>query len=394
MGNSLLRPVGAVENAFCAFSKDLVGALVASTGPAASTGRSRRRGRQLGEGARAFIHASQAYRSESTASRSLRRSPQGRHLLRRALRSKTAAGRPSRCSRCCRRAEFPDARHTRAAAPARAASAPRRDRRSRADDRRDSRAAAPGCTRDRSAEIAAVARGNGPPAGAPCLGFQHGMELLMRSILFRSPERDPFRHDPEAHPPDIQAREPAEGRTGERLAVIAANPVGQPIVAKRALEAPAGEARTAAEQRITPQHIAAEPVSQRQRIAVHPVARAELALEIGGPRRIRPGDRGQPVRPVRHRPSAAARHDHAVSPQQVADRRSTRPGRRRVVASHRRQQLFGSPARMAVPHPQQRVNDIDRGRRGVIMRSSRSIVQPARAGGLVTAPPICSPSCG
>ena len=193
------------------------------------------------------------------------------------------------------------------------------------------------------------------------VGLQHGMELLMRSILFRSPQRDPFRHDPEAHPPDIQTREPAEGRTGKRLAVIAANPGGQPVVAKRALEAPAGEERTAAEQRITPQHIAAEPVSQRQRIAVHPVARAELALEIGGPRRIRPGDGGQPVRPVRHCPSAAARHDHAVSPQQVADGRLTRPGRRRVVASHRRQQLLGPPARMAVPWLQQRVDDLDRG---------------------------------
>ena len=52
-----------MENAFCAFSKDLWARLWRPQvrplhGPV------RRRGRQLGEGARAFIHASQAYRSE------------------------------------------------------------------------------------------------------------------------------------------------------------------------------------------------------------------------------------------------------------------------------------------------------------------------------------------
>ena len=122
---------------------------------------------------------------QSTASIFLRPSPSRPDPLRRALRSKTAAGRPSRCSCCCRRAEFPDARQSRAAAPARAARAPRRDRRSRADDRRDSRAAAPGCTCDRSAEIAAVARGNGPPAGAPCRLSTLYMESP-RLILFCS----------------------------------------------------------------------------------------------------------------------------------------------------------------------------------------------------------------
>ena len=40
MGNTWLMPVGAVGNAFYAFSKDLVGAFLASTGPAASRGRS------------------------------------------------------------------------------------------------------------------------------------------------------------------------------------------------------------------------------------------------------------------------------------------------------------------------------------------------------------------
>src|SRR5437762_5257206 len=36
---TLMKRVGAVGNAFCAFSKDLVGAFCASTGPAASTRR-------------------------------------------------------------------------------------------------------------------------------------------------------------------------------------------------------------------------------------------------------------------------------------------------------------------------------------------------------------------
>src|SRR5262245_36594781 len=63
MGNRLLRRVGAVENAFCAFSKELVGAFCASTGPAAST-----RGSALlpqrGDSTSPVIKASQHNRSE------------------------------------------------------------------------------------------------------------------------------------------------------------------------------------------------------------------------------------------------------------------------------------------------------------------------------------------
>src|SRR5512134_759479 len=41
---TMVAPVGAVGNAFCAFSKDLWARSSASTGPAASTGRRSRRG--------------------------------------------------------------------------------------------------------------------------------------------------------------------------------------------------------------------------------------------------------------------------------------------------------------------------------------------------------------
>src|SRR5437016_11910385 len=62
MGNTVLRRVGAVENAFCAFSKDLVGAFWASTGPAASTrGVSAVRMTHRRQGANPFVETSQTY---------------------------------------------------------------------------------------------------------------------------------------------------------------------------------------------------------------------------------------------------------------------------------------------------------------------------------------------
>ena len=65
MGNTLLGRVGAVENAFCAFSKDLVGAFCASTGPAASTrGISLARMTDGREAARPFVEPGQADRAE------------------------------------------------------------------------------------------------------------------------------------------------------------------------------------------------------------------------------------------------------------------------------------------------------------------------------------------
>ena len=220
------------------------------------------------------------------------------------------------------------------------------------------------------------------------VGFQHGMELLMRSILFRSPERDPFRHDPEAHPPDIQART-SRRRAEERLAVIAANPVGQPIVAKRALEAPAGEERPAAEQRITPQHIAAEPVSQRQRIAVPPGRPCGTA----------------PLKWVVHVAFGRVMGGSTCGPCSRASRRrrgTTTPCRRsRSQTVNRLGQAVVGSSRVTITSsllaPQRGWRCRTRSSAsttwtevvaGVIMRSSRSIVQPARAGGLVPRHPF------
>src|SRR6476620_652149 len=67
MGNSLLMPVGAVENAAAAFSKDPVGAVSASTGPAASTGSASRhhaRRRQRRDRTSPFIQPAEADRGE------------------------------------------------------------------------------------------------------------------------------------------------------------------------------------------------------------------------------------------------------------------------------------------------------------------------------------------
>src|SRR5258706_5134663 len=77
----------------------------------------------------------------------------------------------------------------------------------------------------------------GRPGG---FGFEHGMELLVRAILLRVAEGNPFGDNPEAHPPDRQPRQARDARARKGPAVITANALRQPILGERALEAPPG----------------------------------------------------------------------------------------------------------------------------------------------------------
>jgi hypothetical protein len=73
------------------------------------------------------------------------------------------------------------------------------------------------------------------------------MKLFMGPVLFRMAERDAFRHDAEAHPPDRQPRQAPQPRPGKRAAIVAADADGQPVLGKR----PRKRRRVTSEERVT-----------------------------------------------------------------------------------------------------------------------------------------------
>src|SRR5262245_17178222 len=102
----------------------------------------------------------------------------------------------------------------------------------------------------------------------------------MRSVLFGMSRRDAFRNNAQADPPDRQRREAAQAGTGKGAAVVAANSVWQPVLGERARKSPLGLVDGAAQQPVAAEHEATEPISQRQRIAIHAIARSEFAFEV------------------------------------------------------------------------------------------------------------------
>ena len=213
------------------------------------------------------------------------------------------------------------------------------------------------------------------------LGLQHGMKLFMRAILLRMARRNPLRHDPQAHPPHIELRQTAEPRAREWAAVVAADALRQSVVPKRTLEAMARRGRGAAEQGIAAQHESAEPVAQRQRIAIHAIARAKFAFEIGRPHLIGRCDRGQRRGggSRRSRPATTRRHQPVLPEQR--DRPSNRLGHSRAPyrAGRDREQLLRAPAWMPAPHRDQRVDHVGVRRLWAVLRPAGTIAQPQRA---------------
>ena len=92
---------------------------------------------------------------------------------------------------------------------------------------------------------------------------------------------------PEAEPPHVERCQPVQRRRGEGDAVVRANRAGQPVLAKEAIEDGPHADASRGQQALAPQQIARVLIGDRQRIAVDPIAGAELAFEIGGPQIVR-----------------------------------------------------------------------------------------------------------
>src|SRR5712671_2369156 len=83
----------------------------------------------------------------------------------------------------------------------------------------------------------ALLREGGARRRASRFRFEHGVELLMRAVLFRVARQNAFGANAQLQPPHGEARQPAQAGAGEGGAIIAAQAEGQAVLRKGAREA-------------------------------------------------------------------------------------------------------------------------------------------------------------
>src|SRR5262245_20277208 len=389
MGNTSIRRVGTVGNAFYAFSKDLVGAFWASIGPAVSTRAVLRPMSQRRQTMRPLVEPRQTDHTKVQDPHAVLDFFESDIFAAQHFREKQRTAPPRHGTDRRYAADFQMAGvlqrwHARGKGATRGGIAARRH----------------GVLQGFVRPLFVVLRTETTKAlllGRAIRGrrsrrfrFQRARELLVRSLLLRVAQGDPLRLNAEANPPDRQVRQPRQTGRSKWPAVVAANPVGQPILGKRAREAVAHRRAVFRRQRVTPQRVATEPVAQGQRIAIDGIAGPELPFEVGRPHVVRACGRQQ-GRPRRARAIAAApRADQAPRLQQRAARRSGRPHRLGLLTAEHHQQLARTPRRMPTPRRAQLLHDPRIGPTRAGLRPARSVPQPATPLGLVAADPLVS----
>jgi hypothetical protein len=158
--------------------------------------------------------------------------------------------------------------------------------------------------------------GAGVRLGRPArLGLERAVQALVPPVLLRRAGLREVGQDAQAHPPDAQRREPRERDGRERDAVVAADARRQPVLAEQALEHGPRPGRRRRGQSAAREQEAAVAVGDGERVAVHAVAGLELALEVGGPDRVRRVHRGRRPAGMPEGAAPPARRDEARAPE-------------------------------------------------------------------------------
>src|SRR5881409_2350020 len=149
------------------------------------------------------------------------------------------------------------------------------------------------------------------PRRARRRGFEGFVHPLVPAILLRMRGLDQFGADAESHPPHGERRQSAQRIGGKRLAVIGADPLREAVAAKQALKDGPTAFGGGSEQTPAAEQEARRAILDREWIAVHAIAGAELAFEIRGPDRVRLLHR-RAWRARMHPPRAATSRPHAA----------------------------------------------------------------------------------
>jgi hypothetical protein len=186
------------------------------------------------------------------------------------------------------------------------------------------------------------------------------MHALVRPVLLGGGRVNALMLDPQAHPPDVELRQPMDTTRREGHAVVSADRPREAELAEGVLEDRASAAALDRPQAAAGEQVAGVLVADRQGVAPHAVARGELALEIGGPEIVRGVGGRWHHAGVLMRPAAPALLDQACSDEEVPRRAHRGPRLRGDLGIPRREpveQLAGAPIRMRAPRPAQQIGD-------------------------------------
>jgi hypothetical protein len=127
------------------------------------------------------------------------------------------------------------------------------------------------------------------------------------------------------------------------------------------------------------QEIARVLVGDRQWVAVDPIARAEVALEVGGPEIIRVGGRRRDHAGMLIAPPAAALLDQSPSGQEIAGGADGRPRDARAPRLEPREEFGRPPARMVPARCTNHRRDVSRDAVPAAMRCPAAVGQGGAA---------------
>src|SRR5206468_5439602 len=121
-------------------------------------------------------------------------------------------------------------------------------------------------------------------AGRPNrFGLERLVHPFVGAVLLRRRGSGTLMLNAEPEPPDIELRQAMNPRRRERDAIVGADRVRQTLLAEQAGDDRSHAESLGREQTVTCEQVARVLVGHRERVAVHAIAGAEVALEVRGP---------------------------------------------------------------------------------------------------------------
>src|SRR5262245_35673778 len=99
-------------------------------------------------------------------------------------------------------------------------------------------------------------------------GLERAMHAIMGAVLLRMTRENPLVLNPQAHPPDIELREPVDPRGREGHAIVGADGLRQAVLPKETIDDGADSHTLGRWQAVTREEIAGMLVRHGQRVAV------------------------------------------------------------------------------------------------------------------------------
>ena len=172
------------------------------------------------------------------------------------------------------------------------------------------------------------------------------MHPFVRAVLLRRRGSGALMLNAEPQPPDIELRQAVNPRRRERDAIVGANRVRQTVLAEQPVEDRAHAESLGRAQAVTREQVARVLVGHGERVAVHAIAGAKVALEVRGPEIIGVGGLDRHDAGMLEVAPSATFLDQPLARQEIPRRADGREIDGRVARPEPVQELVRPPARV------------------------------------------------